>query len=73
VRHLYKANEVTALRLGTIHNVTFMLDLMRRIRQAIAAGEFSTFHSQFLDRYQISNQKVRHEQRAKRRASVRGQ
>ena len=72
LRHLYKANEVTALRLGTIHNVHFMLELMRQIRQAIAAGEFGAFRSQFLERYQISNQKVRHEQRAKRQAAKRG-
>ena len=38
LRHLYKAGEVTALRLGTIHNVHFMLDLMRQIRAAIEAG-----------------------------------
>ncbi len=72
LRHLYKANEVTALRLGTIHNVHFMLELMRQIRRAIAAGEFGAFRSHFLDRYQISNQKVRHEQRAKRQAAKRG-
>jgi queuine tRNA-ribosyltransferase len=72
LRHLYKAKEVTALRLGTIHNVHFMLELMRQIRQAIAEGEFESFRHQFLERYQISNQKVRHEQRAKRRASMRG-
>ena len=72
LRHLYKAKEVTALRLGTIHNVHFMLELMRQIHQAIAEGEFETFRRQFLKRYQISNQKVRHEQRAKRQASMRG-
>jgi queuine tRNA-ribosyltransferase len=26
LRHLYKAGEISALRLGTIHNVHFMLD-----------------------------------------------
>ncbi len=72
LRHLYKAKEVTALRLGTIHNVHFMLGLMRQIREAIAEGKFEAFRSQFLERYQISNQRVRHEQRAKRRASMRG-
>ncbi|MCB9160917.1 MAG: tRNA guanosine(34) transglycosylase Tgt [Caldilineaceae bacterium] len=71
LRHLYKAGEVTALRLGTIHNVHFMLDLMRRIRAAIMAGTYDTFRDAFWDRYQISDQKVRHEQRAKRQAAMR--
>jgi queuine tRNA-ribosyltransferase len=38
LRHLYKAGEISALRLGTIHNVHFMLELMRQIRAAIEAG-----------------------------------
>ena len=71
LRHLYKAGEVTALRLGTIHNVHFMLDLMRRIRAAIMTGTYDTFRDAFWDRYQISDQKVRHEQRAKRQAAMR--
>jgi len=71
LRHLYKANEITALRLGTIHNLHFMLTLMSQIREAIAAGRFDDFRAAFLARYQISNQQVRHEQRAKRKAARR--
>ena len=41
LRHLYKAGEVTALRLGTIHNVHFVLNLMRQIREAIAQDTFA--------------------------------
>ena len=71
LRHLYKANEITALRLGTIHNVHFMLALMRQIRAAIAANTFADFRLAFLERYQISNQKVRHEQRTRYQAQQR--
>ncbi len=71
LRHLYKAGEVTALRLGTIHNVHFMLDLMRRIRAAIDEQRYEEFRAAFLERYRISNQEVRHEQSAKRRAAMR--
>ena len=71
LRHLYKAGEITALRLGTIHNVYFMTDLMRQIRRAIAEGSFADFRSSFVERYQISNQQVRHEQRARFVASLR--
>lgn len=66
LRHLYKAGEVTALRLGTIHNVHFLLTLMRGLRSAIANGSLEGFRADFLSRYRISDQTVRHEQRRKR-------
>nr|MBP8291570.1 tRNA-guanine transglycosylase [Caldilineaceae bacterium] len=72
LRHLYKASEISALRLGTIHNVHFMLELMRQIRAAIAANRFAVFREEFLDRFQITDQARRHEQRALRAASRTG-
>lgn len=72
LRHLYKANEITALRLGTIHNVHFLLTLMRDIRAAITDKRFDELAATFLERYQISNQEVRHEQRQRRRAALTG-
>ncbi len=63
LRHLYKAGEISALRFGTIHNVYFMMELMRQIRAALQAGTFADFRIAFLQRYQITNQAVRHEQR----------
>jgi len=71
LRHLYKAGEITGLRLGTIHNVHFMLEFMRQIRTAIAANTFADFRATFLARYQISNQTVRHEQRERYLATQR--
>ena len=71
LRHLYKAGEITALRLGTIHNVHFMLDLMRQIRARLAAGTFAEFRTTFLARYQISDQTVRHQQRERYLAAQR--
>lgn len=40
LRHLFSAGEPLALRLATIHNVHFYLELMRKIRAAIRAGKF---------------------------------
>lgn len=71
LRHLYKAGEVTALRLGTIHNVHFVLNLMRKLREAISQNTLEQFRSQFLARYHISDQRVRHEQRRRRIESMR--
>ena len=73
LRHLYKAGEISALRFGTIHNVQFMLDLMRQIRAAIGAGTFAAFRAAFLTRYQMTNQTVRHEQRERFLARTRPQ
>ncbi len=38
--HLFRAQELLAYRLATCHNLTFLLDFMARIRQAIAVGTF---------------------------------
>ncbi|MBT6180066.1 MAG: tRNA-guanine transglycosylase, partial [Deltaproteobacteria bacterium] len=40
LRHLYVAHEITFLRLATLHNLTFYMRLMQRIRDEIANGEF---------------------------------
>ncbi len=70
LRHLYKAGEISALRWGTIHNVHFLMELMRRIRAAIAADKLDDLRAEFLERYRISNQTVRHDQRQRRRAGL---
>jgi queuine tRNA-ribosyltransferase len=38
LRHLYMAGEIGAAMLNTLHNLTFYLDTMRRIREAIVFG-----------------------------------
>jgi queuine tRNA-ribosyltransferase len=39
LRHLYASNEVLAQVLNTIHNLSFYLDTMRRVRHSIRLGE----------------------------------
>jgi queuine tRNA-ribosyltransferase len=55
IRHLVKAEEILGLRLITLHNLHFYLDLMRRARQAIEDGCFAVFCSQFAARYKARN------------------
>ena len=38
LRHLFMAGEIGAAMLNTVHNLTFYLDTMRRIREAIVFG-----------------------------------
>jgi queuine tRNA-ribosyltransferase len=66
LRHLFKAGELLAHRLATIHNVHFLLQLMRDIRRAIAAGSFLSFKEEFLVNYPIIPHQVRAANREKR-------
>lgn len=54
LHHLLKAKEILALRLTTLHNLHFMLETMRRIRQAILDGRFVDYKNQFLATYQVA-------------------
>jgi queuine tRNA-ribosyltransferase len=45
LRHLYASNEVLAQVLNTIHNLSFYLDTMRRVRHSIALGKKVRFLS----------------------------
>jgi queuine tRNA-ribosyltransferase len=48
LRHLYLAGEMTASALNTLHNLTFYLDTMKRIRDAIAFRNFEIFRQEFV-------------------------
>ena len=48
LRHLFTTGEMTASTLNTLHNLTFYLDTMRRIRDAIALRSFEKFKQEFL-------------------------
>jgi queuine tRNA-ribosyltransferase len=45
LRHLYASKEVLGQVLNTLHNLSFYLDTMRRVRHSIRLGEESHFHS----------------------------
>ena len=53
LRHLYKKNEITGLRLNTLHNIHFYLELTQNARDAILNNEFEEFKKQFFDRYPV--------------------
>jgi queuine tRNA-ribosyltransferase len=51
IRHLIKAEEILGLRLISLHNLHFYLDLMRRGRAAIESGAFEAFRKEFVANY----------------------
>ncbi len=51
VAHLYKANEMLAATLGTIHNLRFLVKLVDDMRDAILDGDFARMKEEFLSKY----------------------
>ena len=47
LRHLDKCNEILGVRLNTLHNLHFYLELMQRVRQALEQGRFAAFARDF--------------------------
>lgn len=53
MHHLYRMNEILGMRLNTIHNIHFFLELTRNTRKAIREGRFSEFYRDFFNRYRV--------------------
>lgn len=49
LRHLYMSHEILAPMLGTIHNLHYYLDLLSRVRLAIAKSRFNQFKKEFFN------------------------
>lgn len=65
VHHLFKSKELLAYRLGSIHNLRFLVRLMEQIRDSIEIGKFQTFRKEFHERFIPPNEQIRREQKVK--------
>lgn len=54
IRHLLKADETFGIRLTTYHNLHFLLELMRGVRQAIREDRLLDFRDEFFSQYGMS-------------------
>lgn len=52
LRHLFAVGEHSAVTLGTLHNVHFVVTLVRRAREALLEGRFDAFRRGFTERYE---------------------
>jgi len=52
LRHLIKAEEILGLRLVSLHNLHFYLNLMQRVRDEIEDGTFEHFRREFVAGYE---------------------
>lgn len=51
LRHLFKANEILGLRLMTYHNLHFLINTMKKIREALAEDRFLDYKKEFFNKY----------------------
>lgn len=49
LRHLFKAEEMLAMRFSVMHNLYFYNNLTKRIRESLEAGEFAAFRREFTE------------------------
>lgn len=52
IHHLCKSEEMSWMRLASIHNVKFMMDLMEESRKAIRESRFDEFKDEFIGSYE---------------------
>lgn len=71
VHHLARTEEQLYYRLGSIHNIRFMLRLASQLRESILAGTYPAFRDDFIARYVPASEKVREDQREKWKAARR--
>jgi queuine tRNA-ribosyltransferase len=57
LRHLLNVNEILGLRMVSVHNSHFYLEVMREIRAHLAAGTFAEYRRQFAATY-VPSQKI---------------
>jgi queuine tRNA-ribosyltransferase len=62
LRHLYVSGEILGLRLNTIHNLHYYLDLMRQARRAIECGSFLAWKDETLARMRVAPTTSQHGQ-----------
>lgn len=55
LRHLFRMKEISAMRLLSIHNLSYLTDLMRDARAAISEGRFASFHNSFTETRQLGS------------------
>jgi queuine tRNA-ribosyltransferase len=65
LHHLFNASELLAYRLATLHNLTFMHSLVKKIRESIINGTFSAFREDFRQNYKTTDEEVRLSQKQK--------
>lgn len=59
IRHLFKADEIFGLRLTSYHNLHFLINLMKQVRQAILDDNLLEFREAFMEEYGFNKENAR--------------
>ena len=71
VNHLFRARELLAYRLASLHNLRFVLRLMERMRAAIVDGRSREFREDFMSRFVPTDEATRQVQKRRWEDSLR--
>jgi queuine tRNA-ribosyltransferase len=52
IAHLFHGKEMLAGTLSSVHNIYFIVNLVKKIRQSIFDGNFDEYKKEFLEKYQ---------------------
>ncbi len=55
LRHLFIAGEILAIVLNTIHNISYFMNLMRQIREAIVKDTYRAFRDDFMSKLTVTD------------------
>jgi queuine tRNA-ribosyltransferase len=58
IRHLFKAEEILGMRLASLHNLYFYLEIMYQARMAIQQDRYQSWKKRFLSRYTFHDEIV---------------
>jgi queuine tRNA-ribosyltransferase len=65
LHHLFRSKELLAYRLATIHNLAFMSNVVRDVRNSILDGTFGKLRDNFLSTYKTTDEQTRISQKQK--------
>ena len=65
LHHLFKAKELSAYRLASIHNLRFILRLMEDLRLAIKHSRLDSYRDEFIRNYHPTDESIRMLQKEK--------
>jgi queuine tRNA-ribosyltransferase len=69
LRHLFRCEEILGLRLASIHNVHFLIQLLQEVREAILADGFEEYRETFLANFRVIPHEIRQKNREARTKS----
>lgn len=70
IHHLFRAEELLAYTLATIHNLHFLIELTSAARIAIMESRFERFRAEFLRDFKATNPEIRERNYAKRMEAI---